>query len=122
MDGTGLVEQLNRSVRELEAIIRPAVAGAETDEGVPTIRDTSADDLADANLLDTHAASARFGYPQDTIRKWCRGRSWRHARWQVAGERPAAAGAAQRRLERIRLFGVVPPFDLYQCGRIGFTA
>jgi hypothetical protein len=29
-------------------------------------------DLSEGNLLDTHAASARFGYPRDTIALWCR--------------------------------------------------
>ena len=40
------------------------VLGAETEPVV--------DDLAPEQLLDTTAAQERFGYPQDTIRKWCR--------------------------------------------------
>ena len=31
-----------------------------------------ADDLAEANLLDTTSASARFGYPRCTVTRWCR--------------------------------------------------
>jgi hypothetical protein len=31
-----------------------------------------ADDLADGNLLDTHAAAARFGIPADCLRRWAR--------------------------------------------------
>jgi hypothetical protein len=31
-----------------------------------------AHDLADGNLLDTHAAQERFGYPRNTIALWCR--------------------------------------------------
>ena len=48
--------------------------------------DTPADDLADGNLLDTHAAQERFGYPQDTIRKWCRTEDlgvMRGGRWKM---------------------------------------
>jgi hypothetical protein len=30
------------------------------------------DDLADGNLLDTHAAAARFGLPADCLRRWAR--------------------------------------------------
>ena len=29
-------------------------------------------DLADGNLLDTHAAAARFGIPADCLRRWAR--------------------------------------------------
>jgi hypothetical protein len=29
-------------------------------------------DLADGNLLDTHAAQERFGYPRNTLARWCR--------------------------------------------------
>jgi hypothetical protein len=31
-----------------------------------------ADDLSPDDTLDTYAACERFGYPQDSIRKWCR--------------------------------------------------
>ena len=46
-----------------------------------------ADDLADGSLLDTHSAAARFGYAQDTIRKWCRTEGlgvMRGGRWLVS--------------------------------------
>jgi hypothetical protein len=54
----------------------------------------AADDLAPENLLDTHAASARFGFPRDTIAKSCReGRPQREGRRSLDGERAAAAAA-----------------------------
>ena len=39
----------------------PAANGADSD-----------DDLAADNLIDTHTAEARFGFPRNTIAKWCR--------------------------------------------------
>src|SRR5262245_28381727 len=38
----------------------------------PAAEGNGLDDLADANLLDVCSASARFGYPPDTLRKWAR--------------------------------------------------
>ena len=62
-----LLERIDRCILDLQAI-RAAVAGerlgAETEPVV--------DDLAAGQLLDTTAAQERFGYPQDTICKWCR--------------------------------------------------
>jgi hypothetical protein len=34
--------------------------------------DDTADDLAEHNLIDTTTAAERFGWPRDTIRRWCR--------------------------------------------------
>ena len=57
-------------------------------------------DLADGNLLDTHAAAARFGIPADCLRRWARetrntpgdeiGRR-KGGRWLVSIPRAAAA-------------------------------
>jgi hypothetical protein len=68
---------LARFRAELAALVPPpAVNGA-----------GDADDLADGSLLDTTSAAARFGYPQDTIRKWCRTEDlgvMRGGRWLVS--------------------------------------
>jgi hypothetical protein len=55
---------------------------------VPPVNGLEADDLSETNLIDTHAAAARFGYPRDTVALWCRqgcgvkrgGRGWRASR------------------------------------------
>ena len=39
---------------------------------MPPAAANGADDLAPENLIDTHAAEARFGFPRNTIAKWCR--------------------------------------------------
>jgi len=77
MPGPALLERLDAAIRELQAIRaevaasefvlknKQSVASDDAHEGL--ILSDPADDL-----LDTHAACERFGYPQDTIRKWCR--------------------------------------------------
>jgi hypothetical protein len=72
MAGPDLLERIDRIMAEL-AELRAAVAGAGASAGtiVPPF-ECGGDDLADGNLIDTHAASARFGHPADSIRKWCR--------------------------------------------------
>jgi hypothetical protein len=88
MAGPDLLERIDRIMAELAAL-RAAVAGGSTiveAEAGGTIV-PPADDLADGNLLDTHAAQERFGYPQDTIRKWCRTENlgvMRGGRWLVS--------------------------------------
>lgn len=72
MPGPDLLERIDRILAELAAL-RAAVAGAEAaDEKGMHIVHTPADDLSDANLLDTHSAAARFNYPTNTLAKWCR--------------------------------------------------
>jgi hypothetical protein len=68
MASADLLARLDSILAELHALRDEVAAdvpkfGPISDEGT---------DLSDANLLDTHAASARFGYPQDTLRKWAR--------------------------------------------------
>jgi hypothetical protein len=69
-----LVEAELQALRD-EVAVRNRTGGphdnAGNDHAVSEIGQT-ADDLSDANLIDTHAAQERFGYPRDTIAKWCR--------------------------------------------------
>ena len=60
MPGPALLDRIDQAIRELHAIraevvaLLPAASGNGLDFDVP-------DDLADANLLDTCAASSRYG-------------------------------------------------------------
>ena len=59
----GLAAEQARALAELRAAIAEAQlpsAGNGLDPG-------DMDDFAGANLIDTHAAEARFGYPRNTI-------------------------------------------------------
>jgi hypothetical protein len=69
-----LVEQVHLLQVELAALRGEVAALAPSAAvGNGTIDNTEgADDLSDGNLIDTHAAQERFGYPRDTIAKWCR--------------------------------------------------
>jgi hypothetical protein len=62
----GLAAEQARVIAELRAEIAEAQAPA--GNGL----DEAADDFAGANLIDTHAAEARFGYPRNTIARWAR--------------------------------------------------
>ena len=68
MTGPDLLERIDRAIAELEAL-RAELMAALPAEGNGADAD---DDLAPERLLDTTSASARFGYPRDTIAKWCR--------------------------------------------------
>src|SRR5262245_24000144 len=63
-----LLARIDAIMAEL-AELRAAVA-ATAGTIVPPNEDAA--DLADGNLLDVCAASSRFGYPPDTLRKWAR--------------------------------------------------
>jgi hypothetical protein len=76
---------LNRAVLELRAEL--AGARATDDERGTHAVSTPADDLADGNLLDTTSAQERFGYPRNTLAKWCRTEDLgvlRGGRWLVS--------------------------------------
>ena len=82
-EAADILARLDAIMAEL-AELRAEVAGShQHGENLPD----DADDLAPEHLLDTHSASARFGYPQDTIRKWCRTEDlgvMRGGRWLVS--------------------------------------
>jgi hypothetical protein len=61
------LDAILREVLELRAELAASLP-VEPGDNITTL----ADDLADGNLLDTHAAQERFGYQRDTIAKWCR--------------------------------------------------
>src|SRR5262245_679832 len=78
-----LLERIDRIMAELAAL-RAAVAG---EKGICTVDTLADDDLAEANLLDTGSAAWRYGYPKDTLRKWCREEDlgvMRGGRWLVS--------------------------------------
>ena len=68
-EAEAILRRLDRVLSELLEIRAEVVAqmpvakGNELDAG---------DDFAPENLLDTHTASARFGFPRDTVTRWCR--------------------------------------------------
>jgi hypothetical protein len=83
MAGSDLLARLDAILAELEAL-RAELAAADARQvhlpkdgddlsvssaAVGNGRDEVADDIS---LIDTHAAQERFGYPRDTIAKWCR--------------------------------------------------
>ena len=68
MSAPDLLERIDRIAAEL-AELRAEVAGLF--HGVPNLPD-DADDLAADNLIDTHSAQERFGFPRNTLAKWCR--------------------------------------------------
>jgi hypothetical protein len=69
MAGLALLDRIDQAIRELHAI-RAEVASL-LPPGVGNGLDET-DDLAPDSLLDTHAASARFGYSRDSIARWAR--------------------------------------------------
>jgi hypothetical protein len=86
MAGPGLISRIDAAIAELQAI-RAELAGAEAggEKGL-SIVETPAADLTGGDLIDTHSAASRFGYPQDSIRKWCREENLgvrRGGRWLV---------------------------------------
>jgi hypothetical protein len=86
-DGRDLIERIDAAIRELQ------VVRAELASQLPAVaadRADGVDDLAPENLLDTCAAQERFGFPADTIRKWCRTEGlgvMRGGRWLVSTPR-----------------------------------
>lgn len=85
MPAPDLLARIDRIMAELAAL-RAEVAGAEGTI-VPSSNGLGADDLADGNLIDSHAAQERFGHPADSIRKWCREEDLgvrRGGRWLVS--------------------------------------
>jgi hypothetical protein len=71
-----LLARIDRIMAELQAI-RDALAGNNAPAASTAHRETAsyappADDLADAALIDTTSAQERFGYPRNTLAKWCR--------------------------------------------------
>src|SRR5262245_35157169 len=80
-----LLERLDAILREL-AELRAAVA-ASMPVVASTIVEPNADDLAPEHLLDTTSAQERFGYPRNTLAKWCRTEGlgvMRGGRWLVS--------------------------------------
>ena len=62
-----LLAKIDAIAYELAELRAELAASAAADNGAD-----DADDLSPENLIDTHAAAARFGFPRDTIAKWCR--------------------------------------------------
>ena len=90
MGALAILARLDAVVAELLEL-RAEVAAEMPDVGhfqpLQTGNGLDADDLSPEHLLDTHAAQERFGYPQDTIRKWCRTEGlgvMRGGRWLVS--------------------------------------
>ena len=79
-----LLERIDRLLTELQAI------RAEVEASLPAAAargDGLADDLAPEHLIDTTSAQERFGYPRNTIAKWCRTEDlgvMRGGRWLVS--------------------------------------
>jgi hypothetical protein len=67
-EAADILARLDAIMAELAELRAEVVASLPAPEG----NGLDVDDLAPENLLDTHAASARFGFPRDTIAKWCR--------------------------------------------------
>ncbi len=61
-----IAEELRQLRVEVQRLVEDDLGNAEVIDNDP------ADDFAPCNLIDTWAAAARFNYPQDTVRKWCR--------------------------------------------------
>ena len=92
---TNLLRRFDAALSELAELRAELVALMPPAE----VNGLDADDLADGNLLDTTSAAARFGFPQNTIRKWCRTEDlgvMRGGRWLVSVS--AAAAAHQREI------------------------
>src|SRR5262249_42828178 len=68
MPAPDLLERIDRALAELQAI-RDEVAASLP---APAAEGNDLDDLAADNLLDTTSAQERFGYPRNTLAKWCR--------------------------------------------------
>jgi hypothetical protein len=93
-DLTGLLRRLDMALQHQEAALAELRAVRdEVSASLPAPAEVGgtivppADDLADGNLLDTHAASARFNYPTNTLAKWARTEGLgvkRGGRWLVS--------------------------------------
>lgn len=70
-EAADIVARLDAAIAELVEL-RAEVARDHHPPIIVARHDNDADDLSPDSLLDTHAAQERFGYPSDTIRKWCR--------------------------------------------------
>ena len=70
LEAAAILARLDAIMREVAAL-RDEVA-ASLPPPVAEGNGLDVDDLAEANILDTWAASIRFGFPRDTIAKWCR--------------------------------------------------
>jgi hypothetical protein len=94
MSARALLERIDRIIVELEALRGDVLRLSEDAPQEPAADAGESDDFAPCHLLDTWAASSRFGHPQDTVRKWCRQGDGKRVggRWMVSVPR------VQRRL------------------------
>ncbi len=82
-----IVEGMRRLRDEIERLIEDVAGSANALAEQPSADASDpADDFAAHNMIDTWAAAARFDYPQDTVRKWCRQGCGRRVggRWMVS--------------------------------------
>ena len=72
-EAEAILRRLDRILAELIEL-RAELAATRLDDDEKGLSNvyTLADDLSPGNLVDTHAAAARFGFPRDKIAKWCR--------------------------------------------------
>lgn len=99
MSGPALLDRIDRIMAELAEVRAELAASMPTASGNGL---DASDDLAPDSLLDTHTASARLGYAQDTIQVVPQRRTRRPCRRPVAGEHSAAATAHKREIKRER--------------------
>ena len=80
------VDRLLAEPAELRAEVVAVSSNDLDDKGVANVDTPCADDLSPENLIDTHAAAARFGFPRDTVARWCReGCGLKHGgRWMAS--------------------------------------
>jgi hypothetical protein len=97
LDLADLLARLDRITDEIAALRAELVAL------LPTPAANGADTLAIDDLLDTVTASERFGYPRDTVARWCRqGLGHRvGGRWMVRAGWPLTARPKRRRARRL---------------------
>jgi hypothetical protein len=67
--GEALLIKLDEFAAELARFRSEIVAQLPPTEGNGA---DDADDLSPDNLLDTHSAAERFGWPRDSVARWCR--------------------------------------------------
>ena len=78
---SSILRNLDQAIAALLAVRAEIAAGSDQGDNVILVEQGNGqdpgDDFSEPNLLDTTSASARFGYPRDTIAGWCRdGPSW----------------------------------------------
>ena len=84
-EAPNLLERIDRIMAELAALRAEIFATVAKNVGDDVVSHDN--DLSEANLLDTHSASARFNYPPNTLAKWARTEGLgvkRGGRWLVS--------------------------------------